>query len=153
MPEGANVTTELQQEHSEIEHLVQRVASLEPGPERAGLVRKAQGRFLTHARVEQRYLYPAFERYLPHGADEVAAEQHQVNALREVAKRMEHTDEQDEGFEALVGEFVLGVQQHIERQDGVILAQLLDVCPREEVNQIGRQIRYGLAEERGGSED
>ena len=147
MPEGANVTTELREEHGEIERLVQRIASLGDCPARTVLVHEAQERFLAHIRAEQRCLYPVVERRLPEGAGEVAAEQREVNALREVVAGMGRGGT-DEDSEALLGRFVLGVQRHIERQDGVILPQLLDVCTLDEINRAGREMRYALADER-----
>lgn len=153
MPEGANATTELQHEHAGIERLVQRIAVLEPSAERTELVGKAGTLFLTHARTEERYLYPAFRRYLPQGIDQTVEQQQLVAEVRDVLEGMERTAENDEGYEALVARLVLDIQQHIEQQDSVLLPQLLDLCPREEINSIGRQMRYGLDDERGTAED
>jgi hemerythrin-like domain-containing protein len=149
MPEGANTTTELQHEHGEIERLVQRIAVLEPCPERTELVHEATTRFLTHAKAEERYLFPAFGRYLPGGVDEVVGQQRQVSEVRDLAESMEGADGRGEDDDALVGRLVQEIQAHIERQDGVLLPQLLDVCPQEEVNNIGRKMRYGMSDERG----
>jgi hemerythrin-like domain-containing protein len=149
MPEGANVTTELQQEHAEIERLVRRVASLEPGPERTGLVRETAARFLTHARAEERYLFPAFRRYLPEGAQEAVAQERRVYAVRNLVESLVRTaDEDAETYDALVGQLVVDIQRHIEQQDTVLLPQLLDACPGPEVNTIGRQLRYAIHDER-----
>ncbi|HEX4790089.1 MAG TPA: hemerythrin domain-containing protein [Actinospica sp.] len=152
MPEGANTTTELQQEHGEIERLVQRIAVLEPCPERSALVQEATTRFLSHAKAEERYLLPAFGRYLPQGADEVVGQQRQLSEVRDLVENIERADGRGEDDDALVGRLVLEIQEHIERQDGVLLPQLLDVCPQEELNNIGRKMRYGMSDERGETE-
>ncbi len=153
MPEGANVTTELRQEHAEIERLVRRVASLEPGPERTGLVRATAARFLTHARAEERYLFPAFRRYLPEGTQEAVAQERRVHAVRNLVESLERSlDEDEETYDALVGQLLLDIQRHIEQQDTVLLPQLLDACPGPEVNTIGRQLRYAIHDERGAGE-
>lgn len=153
MPERANATTELNHEHAEIEQLVQRIASLEPCPERTALVHDAVARFLSHARAEQRYLFPAFRKYLPQGIDEVVGEQRHVETVRTTVDDLERTDDQDESYDELVGRLVLEIQRHIEQQDSVLLPQLLDLCPPEEVNHLGRQMRYAFSDERGGDDD
>ena len=149
MPEGADATTELSREHAEIEKLVLRIATLEPCPERTLLVRDATSRFLTHAQAEERYLLPAFRRYLPGGDREAVEQERRVQDMRATVEGIEHSGDDDE-FNALVGGFVLDVQRHIERQDAVLLPALFDAAPREEVNHIGRQVRHALKTERDG---
>lgn len=152
MPEGADVTTELSHEHAEIEQLVQRVASLEAGRERTDLARAAAERFLAHAHAEERYLLPAFRRYLPGGEDEAAGQLHRAETVRHLVGRMERADGHDEKLDVFVGRIALEIQRHIEEQDTTLLPQLLDACPRAEVNTIGRQMRDAVRDERGRSE-
>jgi hypothetical protein len=149
MPEGADATTELSREHAEIEKLVLRIATLEPCPERTLLVREATSRFLTHARAEEKYLLPAFRRFLPGGEREAVEQERHVQDVRATVEGLEHSDSDDE-FNALVGGFVLDAQRHIERQDAVLLPALLDAAGREELNLIGRQMRHALTAERDG---
>jgi hypothetical protein len=75
-----------------------------------------------------------------------------MSGMRAAAERIARTDEGDKDHEALVGGFVLDAQQHIERQETVLLPALLDACPQEEVNHIGRQMRYAMSAERGQGE-
>ncbi len=161
MPEGADAVTELTREHAGIERLVQRIAALDPGPERTMLVHDATARFLTHAEAEERYLLPAFRRYLPGGGQEAVDQKRQVYALRAALESLQRAAEQEQRDKAeqeseydadhamLVGRFVLDAQRHIERQDAVLLPALRDACSREEVNHLGRQLRYALGDERG----
>jgi len=152
MPEGADATTELAREHADIENLVQRIATLEPGPERTALVRDGAARYLSHARAEQRYLLPAFRRYLA-GGEEIAVEQERhAQAVQAEVEGMERTRDPDE-YEALVGQFVLDVQRHIEQQEVVLLPSLFDACPLEERNHLGRQVRYAMSAERADAQD
>ncbi|MBR7833388.1 hemerythrin domain-containing protein [Actinospica durhamensis] len=161
MPERADAVTELTREHAGIERLVQRIAALDPGPERTMLVHDATARFLSHAEAEERYLLPAFRRYLPGGGQEAVDQERRVHALRDAVESLqraaaqeqhgevEQQNEYDADHAVLVGRFVLDAQRHIERQDAVLLPALRDACPREEVDHLGRQLRYALGEERG----
>lgn len=148
MPEGANARTELAMEHADIEGMVQRIASLKAGPERTGLVRETAARFLTHARAEQRYLFPALRRYLPGGEAEVLSQQRRMDAVSAQFEDVVNTHGNDDVDDRLVGRLVLDIQQHIDKQDTMLLPQLLDACPQEEINNIGRQMRYAIHEER-----
>lgn len=161
MPEGADAATELSREHAEIEQLVLRIATLKPGRERAELVRAAAARFLTHAEAEERYLLPAFRRYLPQGEREAADQKRHVDDLRTKVGDLDggggdgdgdgaDSEEADRRQDPFVGGFVLDVQRHIERQETMLLPALRDSCPPEEINTIGRQVRFALHTERGG---
>jgi hypothetical protein len=152
MLEGANATAEPKQEHAEIEQLVRWVASLEPGPVRTGLVRETAARFLTHARAEERSLFPAFRRHLPAGTQEAVVQQRRVHAVRNLVESLEHARDDEETYDALVGRLLVDIQRHIEQQDTVLLPQLLDACPGPEVNTIGRQLRYAIHDGRDAGE-
>jgi hemerythrin superfamily protein len=144
MPEGANAATELNLEHAEIELLTVRIADLEPSTERTSLVREAGARFLAHAEAEERYLYPALRRYLPEGEAEAVEQARRQQAVARIVESIERADEFDATFEALVTQLVIDVQRHIGRQESVLLPALIDACPLEEINQLGRQLRHGL---------
>ncbi|HEX4790492.1 MAG TPA: hemerythrin domain-containing protein [Actinospica sp.] len=148
MPDGANGVTELRREHDEIEGLATRIASLDPCRERTRLVREVAVRFLSHARVEQRYLYPALRSFLPDGLEDAVRQTRQDDAAAQIALSIERSGEEADGYEALVDQLVLDVQRHIEQQETVLLPTLLDSCSPAEINQLGRQLRSGLIDER-----
>ncbi|HET9172999.1 MAG TPA: hemerythrin domain-containing protein [Actinospica sp.] len=148
MPEGANGVTELRREHDEIEALAARIAALRPCPERAELVREVAARFLSHARAEQRYIYPAFRRFLPGGTEQAVLQTRHDDAAEQIALSIERAGEDADGYEALVAQLVLDIERHIEQQETVLLPALLDSCSEAEINQLGRQLRSGLHDER-----
>lgn len=148
MPEGADAATELHREHEEIETLAIRIAGLAPGPERADLVRRVAARFVSHARAEERYLYPALRRFLPDGPIDAVKQTRQDDAAERIAQSLDRADEDTEAYEALVNQLVIDIQRHIADQETVILPTLIDACPREELNHLGRQLRDGLRRER-----
>jgi hemerythrin superfamily protein len=144
MPEGANAATELHREHEQIEGLATRIAALAPSPERAELVRRVAARFVTHARAEERYLYPALRRFLPDGPIDAVKQTRQDDAAERIAQSIDRADEGSEEYEALVNQLVLDIQRHITEQETTLLPTLIDACPREELNHLGRQLREGL---------
>ncbi|MBR7828030.1 hemerythrin domain-containing protein [Actinospica sp. MGRD01-02] len=150
MPEGANAVTELRREHDAMEAMAARVASLEPCPERARLVHEVASRFLTHARAEQRFLYPALRRYLPAGGSDAVEQTRQDDAAEQIALSIDRAGEDSDAYEALVNQLMLDIQRHVATQETVLLPTLLDTCPPEDLNNLGRQLRAGLADEREG---
>ena len=144
MPEGANAATELSLEHAEIERLTVRIADLAPSTERTSLVREAAARFVAHAEAEERHLYPALRRFLPDGEIEAVEQARRQHAVARIVETIERTDEFDATFDALVTQLVIDIQRHIEQQDSVLLPALIDGCPLEEINQLGRQLRHDL---------
>jgi hypothetical protein len=146
MPEGANAATELSLEHTAIETLASTIAGLEPGLERTRLVHEVADRFLVHTQVEERYLYPALRRFLPDGVTEAVGEVRQQRAAARIVESLETLDERADAYEPLVVQLVFDIQRHIEHQETVVLPALVDTCPLEEINELGRQLRGGLQE-------
>ncbi|HWG22514.1 hemerythrin domain-containing protein [Actinospica sp.] len=147
MPEGANAATELHREHEEIEGLAARIAGLGPCPERAELVRRVAARFVSHTRAEERYLYPALRSFLPDGPHDAVKQTRQDDAAERIALSIARADEDTVAYEALVNQLVIDIQRHIEEQETLLLPALIDACPREELNHLGRQLRDGLGRE------
>jgi hypothetical protein len=151
MPEGADAATELSHEHAVLERMVTRIAGLTPCPERTDLVRETGERFLTHARVEQSFLCPALRGSLPKGVDDAAEEGERQRDAEQLIEELRSTDEDDSEYATLANRLVLDIQQHIERQETVLLPTLVDTCPQEELNRLGRQLRSGLEDSRSGN--
>jgi hemerythrin superfamily protein len=150
MPEGANAATELHQEHEEIESITARIASLGPCPERTELVRRVAARFVSHARAEERYLYPAIRRFLPAGTTDAVEQTRQDDAAERIVRSIERAEEDSETYESLVNQLMIDIQRHVQQQETILLPTLIDSCPRDELNSLGRQLRDGLRREREG---
>ena len=148
MPEGADAATELRREHEEIESLATRLVSLGPSPERDRLVREVSVKFLTHAHAEERYLYPALRRFLPEGRDDAVRQTRQDDATERIVQSIERVTEDDATYEALVNQLVIDIERHIEQQETVLIPTLVDFCSREEINNLGRQLRDEMNSER-----
>jgi hemerythrin superfamily protein len=144
MPEGADAATLLGREHREIERLSRLVGSLDRSSERAVLVCELSDRFLTHAAAEERYLYPALRRFLPHGEADALDQVRRQRAAARIVESIERTDEFDATVDALVAQLVVDIRRHVGEQDGVLLPALAGSCPLEESDRLGRRIRGWL---------
>lgn len=145
MTQTADAATELAREHDELDRLATRIATHGPGTERDALVNELCARFIIHIQAEERYLYPALRRLLSDGSTVAAAQARRDRAVARTIECVEKSgklsaDESD----VLVAHLVVGVQDHVERHDTVLLPTLTDAGPTEEVDQLGEQLHEGI---------
>jgi hypothetical protein len=134
MRQTANAVTELSA----------RIAVIADGPDRAALVHELCARFVIHVQAEERYLHPAVRHTLSDGDSMTADQTRRDRAVEGTIECVERRTPQDEEFEALVSLLVVGVQDHVEQQDTVLLPALIGTCSIEEINLLGRQLRHGI---------
>lgn len=145
MTQTADAATELAREHDELDRLATRIATHGPGAERDALVNELCARFIIHIQAEERYLYPALRRLLSDGSTVAAAQARRDRAVARTIECVEKSgklsaDESD----VLVAHLVVGVQDHVERHDTVLLPTLTDAGATEEVDQLGEQLHEGI---------
>jgi hypothetical protein len=145
MKQAANAATELAREHDEIDRLATRIAAHAPGPERTELVHELCTRFVVHAQVEERYLHPAVRTLLNNGAFAVTLQMRRNRAVGRTVACVERGELEDDEYDIVVSHLLVGVQDHVERQDAFLLPALVDVCPIEQINRLGEQLREGIA--------
>ena len=144
MTQVADAAMELTHEHDEIDKLALRIATIGRGPERTALVREVGVRFRVHVRAEERYLYPAVRRLLTDGIDLACLQTRRNRALTNTIESLEQGVEEGDGLDVLVGHLVVALQDHVERQDCVLLPALVAACPAEEYELLGRELHEGI---------
>src|SRR5690625_7373602 len=72
---------------------------------------------MRHAVAEEMHVYPAMEKYLPNGAEEVEDDKQQHAELVEVMKKLEEGDADTEEFMALVRGVEANVRHHVGDED------------------------------------
>lgn len=146
MAQTANAATELAREHEAIEGLTARIGELEFGadPERMALIHEVCARFAIHLQAEERYLQPALRRLLPDAAAAAVTHARRDRAVCRTIERVESGSARGDEFDILVGQLVVGMQEHVERQDAVLLPVLVDVCSIAEINRLGERLREGM---------
>jgi Hemerythrin HHE cation binding domain len=144
MTQTANVMTELAREHDEIDGLATRVAALDPGPERTTCVHELCARFVVHVQAEERYLHPAIRLRLRDGAAAAASQACRDRAVARGVESVEGGQAEGDEFDVLVARLLLGVQDHVERQDAVLLPALTAACSPGELDRLGEQVHEGI---------
>lgn len=144
MTQTANAATEITREHDEIDRLALRIATLGQGSERTGLVHEVCARFLIHTQAEERYLYPAVRRLLPDGRFLAQFQTRRNRAVARTIETVERGEAEGDELDILVGHLLVGVQDHVDQQDAVLLPELLGVCCAEELESLGTQLHDGI---------
>jgi hypothetical protein len=139
-----DAVAELTREHDRIDRLALRIATVRPGTERAALVREVGARFLVHARAEEQYLYPAVRRLVTDGIDLACFQTRRNRALARTIESLERGEAEGDELDVLVGHLIVALQDHVERQECVLLPALMAACPSEEIELLGQQLHEGM---------
>lgn len=153
MPVGANVATELAEEHDAIEELIGAVlGTARDDPRRSELVNEVCARFLDHAMAEQRVVLPTIREYLPDGPRLAVRTNREIERAAGVVYRLAEPGALGaDSFDELVRQLVVVLGEHVTEFDQRLLPMLVDGCPPEVFNHLGRQLRVAKEETHAGS--
>lgn len=152
MTQTTNAATELTREHDAIDRLAVRIATLGPGRERAALVHQVCVRFLDHVRVEERFLYPVLRGMLRGGRTLAQVQADRNRALARTIEAVERGGAEGDELDILVGHLLIGLEDHVDLQDAVLLPELLGACSSGEIGLLGEQLHDGIRTAREAAE-
>jgi hemerythrin superfamily protein len=95
---------------------------------------------MRHAVAEEMFVYPAIEKHLPNGAEEVAHDKAEHDELVQVMKKIEDVDAADAQFMDLVRELERQLRHHIEDEEADQFPQLRAHIPADELVQMGQKV-------------
>lgn len=145
MTQTADAATELAREHDEIDRLATRVATHASGDERIALVHELCVRFINHVEAEERYIYPALRRLLSDGSAVAATQARRDRAVARTIECVERGGLEGDEADVLVAHLIVGVQDHVERHDTVLLPALTDAGrTTEDVDRLGEELHEGI---------
>jgi hypothetical protein len=144
MNETDDAAKEIAREHDEIDRLSIRIAVLNAGEERDACVHKACVRFAVHVHAEEKHLHQALRRHLPDGSSVVQSQRTRDRAVMRTVEYCELSNIEPDERDILVGQLIVGIQDHVERYDGELLPALIRVCPLAESRRVGELLRAGL---------
>lgn len=152
MTQTTSAATELTREHDAIDRLAVRIATLGPGCERAALVHEVCARFLDHIRVEERFLHPALRGLLRDGRTLAQVQTDRNRALARTIEAMERGEAEGDELDILVGHLLIGLQDHVDLHDTVVLPELLGACSDAEIAELGERLHDGDRTDREAAE-
>jgi hypothetical protein len=150
MPEPDDAAKEIAREHDEIDRLVLRISMLGaravPGAsdERAAYVHSACVRFTYHVHAEEKHLHQAMRGHLPDGAYVVEKQRLRDRAVLRTIGYCELPDMPADERDVLIGQLVVGIQDHVERYDAELLPGLIRACPLAESRRVAAVLHAGV---------
>lgn len=144
MPETVDAAKEIAREHDDIDRLTVRISTLSAGAERAAVVHEACVRFAYHVHAEEKHLHQTMRRHLRDGASVVESQRSRDRGVLRTIQYCEMPDMDGDELDVLVGQLVVGIQDHVERYDADLLPALIRACPLAESRRVGELLRAGL---------
>ena len=152
MLEPDDAAKEIAREHDEIDHLVLRISMLGAGAaaapgahdERAAYVHSACVRFAYHVHAEEKHLHQAMRRHLPDGGYVVEKQRLRDRAVLRTIEYCEHPDMPADELDVLIGQLVVGIQDHVEHYDAELLPGLIRACPLAESRRVAAVLHAGV---------
>ena len=144
MPETDDAAKEIAREHDEIDRLSIRICTLGAGADRATAVHQACVRFAYHVHAEEKHLHQAMRRHLPDGSGVVESQRRRDRAVLRTIEYCQLPDVEPDELDVLIGQLVVGIQDHVERYDADLLPALIRACPLAESRRVGELLRAAL---------
>ena len=130
----------LTSDHRDMLELLARIEAAPDAETRRDLADTVTAELMRHAVAEEMYVYPAVEKHLPDGADEVEHDKQEHEQIVQVLKRWEAVDAADPEFMALTLELEAQLRHHIADEEADQFPQLRSHIPADELVDLGRKV-------------
>jgi hemerythrin-like domain-containing protein len=95
---------------------------------------------MRHAVAEEMYVYPAMEKHLPNGVEEVEHDKKEHDELVQVMKKIEDVDASEARFMELVREMERQLRHHVEDEETDQFPKLRTHIPAEDLVELGQKV-------------
>lgn len=137
---GLDVINILTTDHREMLELLAQVESSNDPKQRRDLIDTAIAEVMRHAVAEEMYVYPAMEKHIPNGRDEVEHDKKEHDELVKVMKKLEDVDASDPSFITLTKEMETQLRHHIDDEESDQFPKLRTSIPGNELINLGEKV-------------
>lgn len=137
---GLDVINILTTDHQEMLELLAQVESSNDPEQRRDLIDAAIAEVMRHAVAEEMYVYPAMEKHIPHGRDEVEHDKREHDELVNVMKKLEDVDASAPSFMTLTKEMEKQLRHHIDDEESDQFPKLRNHIPVDELIDLGNKV-------------
>jgi hemerythrin superfamily protein len=142
---GLDATEILAADHKEMIDLISQIEGTSDPHRRRDLADTVIAEVMRHAVAEEMHVYPAIERHVPNGADEVRQDKAEHQEIVEVMKGMEDVDASDPRFMDGVRRLEALIRSHASSEEGDQFPKLRAHIPRETLLDMGRKVEAAKA--------
>ena len=127
-------------DHREMLELLARVEASPDPEQRRDLVETAIAEVMRHAVAEEMYVYPAVEKHMPNGAEEVEHDKREHDEIVQVMKQIEDVDAADPRFLSLALDLEAKLRHHIADEERDQFPQLRAHIPADQLVELGTKV-------------
>lgn len=135
-----DVVSILTEDHREMVELLTQVENSRDPEQRRDLIDTAIAEVMRHAVAEEMYVYPAMEKHIENGSEEVAHDKKEHDELVKVMKKLEDTDPSQPEFMALTKEMEKQLRHHIDDEEADQFPKLRASIPSDELIKLGIKV-------------
>ncbi len=130
----------LTEDHQDMLDLIGQIQQATTVEERRDTADAVIAEIMRHSVAEEMYVYPAMEKYLPNGAEEVEHDKQEHDELVDVMKKLEAVDAESEEFMSLVKELESQLRHHVEDEEQDQFPGLRKHIPADERKELGKKV-------------
>lgn len=138
---GRDVVDILTTDHREMFELLDQIEGTPDAGRRRDLADTVIAEVMRHAVAEEMHVYPAMEKHLPGGAEEVEHDKQEHDEIVQVMKRVEGVDASDPEFMELVRELQAQLRHHIDDEESDQFPKLRAHIPAEDLVELGEKVQ------------
>ena len=142
---GRDATEILSDDHKEFIALVGSIEGTPDPTMRRELADTLIAEIMRHAVAEEMYVYPAIERHVPNGPQEVRHDKEEHQEIVLAMKQMEDVEASDPRFMKGVTRLRDLLVEHVSSEEGEQFVKLRTHIPREELLQMGAKVEAAKA--------
>ena len=139
--EKLDVVDILTADHREMKSLLAQAEHTPDATQRRGLVETVIAEVMRHAVAEEMYVYPAMEKYLPNGKEEVEHDKQEHDEIVQVMKKLEDADAADPQFMALVQELDRQLRHHADDEESDQFPSMRKHFPLDQLVDMGEKVQ------------
>jgi len=134
------VTTILTEDHQAMLDLIDVIKQATDATTRRDTADTVIAEVMRHSVAEEMFVYPAMEKHLPQGKEEVEHDKQEHEGLVDVMKRLEDVDAEDHGFMELVHELESQLRHHVSDEEDEQFPKLREYISVDERQEMGQKV-------------
>ncbi|MUN64244.1 hemerythrin domain-containing protein [Kocuria sediminis] len=139
--QSTDVVDILTADHRDMLELIGQIKGTPEPARRRELADTVIAEVMRHAVAEEMYVYPAVEKHVPNGAEEVEHDKREHDEIVQVMKKLEDTDASGPAFLDLVGELEAQLRHHIDDEESDQFPKLRAGIPAGTLVELGEKVQ------------
>jgi hemerythrin superfamily protein len=138
---GLDVVDILTSDHQEMVELFSKIEGASDAGQRRDLADTLIAEVMRHAVAEEMYVYPAMEKHVPNGAEEVEHDKQEHDEIVKLMKQIEDLDPKEPSFMELVRQWEGKLRHHANDEESDQFPKLRSHIPGDKLVEMGEKVQ------------